>query len=294
MSRARPLCAETSRADAESLSATASRVDRWILLEYRGLWAHDAVDDSTLSPAVKAFLRAERRRAPRTRILFVRRAERRGADGLSAFVAETTEATRSLRRLELDRYDDLLELDLATAGAAVDHPLFLVCTHGKHDRCCAKFGRPLYDAVREQVDDGWAWQSTHVGGDRFAGNLVALPDGVYYGRVEPSEVWGLLERALAGQIHLPRYRGRSCHSFPVQAAERAVREATGLLGVGDVRLVGGAATETGWRVRLSAGGADYEVDVRREEGEPTHLTCSAAELRRPKRFVAGTPRARAA
>ena len=100
--------------------------------------------------------------------------------------------------LELERYDDLLELDLASAGDQVEHPLLLVCTHGKHDRCCAKFGRPLYDAVREQVDEEWVWQSTHVGGDRFAGNLVVLPDGVYYGRVEPSEAWPLLECALAG------------------------------------------------------------------------------------------------
>ncbi len=294
MSRDRPLCAETSRADAEPLAATASRVDRWILLEYRGLWAHDAVDDSTLSADVKAYLRVQRRQEPNSRILFVRRTERRAQDGLYAFVARTTELERELRRLELGRYDDLLDLDLATAGEPVDHPLFLVCTHGKHDRCCAKYGRPLYDAVREQVDEGWVWQSSHVGGDRFAGNLVALPEGVYYGRVEPSEVWPLLESALAGEIYLPRYRGRSCHPFPVQAAERAVRESLGLLGVDDVRFVGGSRTETGWSVRLQAAGAEYVVDVRREEGEPTHLTCSAVELRRPKRFVAESPPERAA
>ena len=290
VNRDRPLCAETSRADAEPLAATASRVDRWILIEYRGLWAHDAVDDSTLSAEVKAYLRAQRRLEPHSRILFVRRTERRAHDGLCAFVARTTEGERDLRRLELTRYDDLLELDLATAGEPLGHPLFLVCTHGKHDRCCAKYGRPLYDAVREQVDEGWVWQSTHVGGDRFAGNLICLPDGVYYGRVEPSEVWPLLGSALAGEVYLPRYRGRSCYSFPVQAAERAVREALGLAGVGDVRLAGGSRTDDGWRVRLHAAGGEYVVDVRSEDGEPTHLTCSAVQLRRPKRYVAESPR----
>jgi hypothetical protein len=154
---AKPFCAETSRAHAESLHATASRVDTWILLEYRGLWAHDAVDGSTLSPALKAYLVAERVRLPHARILFVRRPERRTKDGLIAYVARSTEGERELRRLELERHDDLLGLDLETAGTPVDHPLFLVCTHGKHDRCCSRFGRPLYDAVREQVDEGWAW-----------------------------------------------------------------------------------------------------------------------------------------
>lgn len=293
-SRTRALCAETSRADAEPLGATASRVDAWILLEYRGLWAHDAVDGSTLSPEVKAFLAAQRRARPHTRILFVRRTERRAADGLAAFVARTTETDRELRRLELGRYGDLLDVDLATAGDPVEHPLFLVCTHGKHDRCCSKFGRPLYEAVREQVDEEWVWQSTHVGGDRFAGNLVALPDGVYYGRVEPGEAWEVVEACLRGELHLPRYRGRSCHSFPEQAAERAVREETGLLRVDDARVVSlEHAGDAAWRAVVSAGGTEYAVDVRREEGALTHLTCATERLRRPARYVGGSPRARA-
>jgi len=291
--RTRPLCAEVSLADAEPLAATASRVDTWILIEYRGLWAYDAVDGSTLSRELKSHLGEQRMRFPQSRILFVRRPERRSRDGLVAFVARTTESERELRRLELERYDDVLELDLASAGEPVDHPVLLVCTHGKHDRCCAKYGRPLYDAVREQVDDEWVWQSTHVGGDRFAGNLVTLPDGVYYGRVAASDAWPLLECALQGLIHLPHYRGRSCHSFPVQAAERAVRELTGLRGVDEVRLRRVEPAGDGWAVELEAAGSPYAVDVRREEGEPTYLTCSTEALRRPKHYVAGTPRARA-
>ena len=281
-------------AHGEPVGATASRVDTWILIEYRGLWAHDAVDGSTLSGELKAFLRAERRRLPHARILFVRSAERRGRDGLVAFIARTAEAQGELRCVELDRHDDLIGVDLETAGTPVGHPLFLVCTHGKHDRCCAKYGRPLYDAVREQVDAGWVWQSSHVGGDRFAGNLVALPDGTYYGRVVPAEVWPVLEASLAGRVHLPCYRGRSCHGFAAQAAELAVREQTGLLELSAVCVGSIERAREGWRAEVEAGGTVYDVDVRREEGAPTHLTCSTAALKRPKHYVAGTPRARGA
>jgi hypothetical protein len=291
---AKPLCAETSRAHAESLQATASRVDTWILIEYRGLWAHDAVDGSTLSRALKAHLVAERVRLPRARILFVRRYERRSGDGILAFFARSTQTSRELRCVELERHDDLIGLDLATAGEPVDHPLFLVCTHGKHDRCCAKFGRPLYDAVHEQVDDGWAWQSSHIGGDRFAGNLVVLDDGVYYGRVEPSDAWPVVEAALDRCVHLPLYRGRSCYSFAAQAAEIAVRETTALLGLDDVYVRSIAPDGEGWRADVDADGAVYDVEVHVEEGAPTHLTCSTTRLSRPKRYVAGTPRARGA
>src|SRR6188508_1657542 len=244
---AKPLCAEMSRAYAESLHATASRVDTWILIEYRGLWAHDAVDGSTLSRELKAFLVEERHRLPHARVLFVRRSERRSRDGLLAYVARSTRSERGLRCLELDHHDDLVGLDLAAAGEPVEHPLFLVCTHGKHDRCCAKFGRPLYDAVGEQVEDGWAWQSSHIGGDRFAGNLVVLADGVYYGRVEPAEAWPVVEAALERRVHLPLYRGRSCYGFAAQAAELAVRAATSLLGVDEVRVRSIAPDGDGWR-----------------------------------------------
>jgi len=223
----------------------------------------------------------------------VRRSERRRREGLVAFVARSA-GERSLRRLDLERHDDLLGLDLERAGEPVDHPLFLVCTHGKHDRCCAKYGRPLYEAVREQVEDDWVWQSSHVGGDRFAGNLVALPDGVYYGRVDPTETWPVLEAALAGRVHLPAYRGRSCHGFAAQAAELAVREETGLAGVDEVDVRSIARDGDGWRAEVVAGGTAYDVDVRLEEGEATHLTCSTQRLSRPKRYVAGSPRARAA
>lgn len=291
---ARPLCAEVSRADLEPVAATASRVDTWLLVEYRGLWGHDAAATSTLSPAVKAHLRALGEAAPRSRLLFVRRTERRGNPTIAAFIARSTEGSASVRRLELDGYDDLLDVDLGSAGTTVEHPLLLVCTHGKHDRCCARFGRPLYEALREVVDEDWVWQSTHVGGDRFAGNVVALPHGLYYGRVDPGEVLTLAESVLDGRVQLESYRGRSCYSAPVQAAERAVREATGALGVEDVRLVSSHGDARERRVVFAAAGAEWEVDVRREEGELTHLTCDASELRRPRRYVAGTPRARAA
>ena len=282
----RPLCAETSRAHAESLHATASRVDTWILVEYRGLWAHDAVDGSTLSRELKDYLVGERLRLPRSRILFVRRSDRRSTDGLVAYIARSTRNERELRCLELERHDDLIGLDLATAGEPVDHPLFLVCTHGKHDRCCAKLGRPLYDAVRDQVEEGWAWQSSHVGGDRFAGNLVVLADGVYYGRVDPAEAWPVVAAALERRVHLPLYRGRSCYGFAAQAAEIAVREATSLLGVDEVRVRSIVRDGERWRVDVGAAGTAYEVEVQVEEGAPTHLTCSTVKLSRPKHYVA--------
>ena len=292
----REFCAEVSRADGEPLAATASRVDRWLLVEYRGLWASSAVDGSILSPAVKRALVAWRWSVPHSRVLFVRRPERRGADGLLAFRADSPEDGGRVRCIELAGHDDLATIDLETAGSPVDQPLLLVCTHGKHDRCCARYGRPLYEALSEQVEEGWLWQVSHVGGDRFAGNVVVLPAGVYLGRVEPGEAWESVEAVLAGRVPLDRYRGRSCHSFPVQAAERAIREATGLLGLDDLRLAATDPEGGGWRVRFEARrtGEVWEVAIERRDGALTHLTCSAPGLSRPRQYAAGSPPARVA
>ena len=282
MPERRTFCSEDSRANAEPLAATASRVDHWLLVEYRGLWGHDALAGSGLSDQVKAHLREQVAARPYTKLLFVRRTERRGRPGLAVLWGSSPERGGALFHAELDGYEDLLGLDLTVPGKPLGRPLLLVCTHGKHDRCCARFGRPLYQALAEQAEDDWVWQSSHVGGDRFAGNVVFLPDGLYFGRVGPGEAWSVLDEYLAGRIHLELYRGRSCYWFAEQTAERAVREATGLRGIDDLELAG----RDGQVVSFRAGGRMYEVEVTPEPGPLTYLTCSAETLRHPLHYAA--------
>lgn len=294
------LCAEISRQAHEPLAATASRVEHWLLLEYHGLWGYEPLGASALDGAVKAHLRAHLAALPRARLLFVRRPDRRRTDPRMVYAARTTEGDSRVVALDLGGYHELLDLDLqgllageqVGAARALDHPLLVVCTHGKRDRCCAKFGRPLYDALRDQAEERWVWQATHVGGDRFAANLVVLPDGLYYGRVEPADAWRLLDDVLARRIALDRYRGRCSYSFAQQAAERAVREETGLSGVDDVELVETERVGSGWvvRFRTKPTGDVFEAEVVAELGELTRLTCSATELRRPRRFRASALR----
>jgi len=292
--RGRALCADLSRERAEPLEATASRVDHWVLVEYRHLWGRDPVAGSGLPDEVKRHLREQVRALPSSRLLFVRRPDRRDVPAFSVFFGRSTEAERRFFQVEVDSYLELVGLDLAAAlgggdpvGAPLEHPLLVVCTHGKRDRCCAKYGRPLYDELVAEADPEWVWQSTHVGGDRFAGNLVCLPEGLFFGRVGRPDVWGLLDEYLAGRIELEHYRGRSCYGFAVQAAERRVREVAGLTGIDDLGLEAFERTGEGaWtiRFRVPSLGALYELDVLREPAEDAvYLTCSAPAPERPQR-----------
>jgi hypothetical protein len=288
MTERRPFCADLSRANGESLAATASRIDRWLLVEYRGLWTSDAVAGSGLSDQVKSHLRAQVRAAGPARLLFVRRPDRRRASGLVAYVADSRAGREALTRIELESHEDLRGLDLfdPQAGTAVSHPLFLACTHGKHDPCCARYGRPLYDGLRDELDPDWLWQTTHVGGDRFAGNLVCLPEGLYYGRAEGAAAPTILDEHLAGRILLDYYRGRSIYPFAVQAAEREVRQATGLRGIGDLVLRSVERVDERWNVVFEARGEPHLVEVEPEFGDFTYLTCSAPAVQRPRHFAA--------
>jgi hypothetical protein len=290
----RALCADVSGAASESLAATASRIDRWLLVEYRGLWDRDVLGGSLLSAQLKEHLRDQLAKLGHARLLFIKQPSRRAQARRMLYIGSSRPGEESLYTLEFERHDDLLEYDFASAlldggmpGVPVEHPLFIVCTHGKRDRCCAKYGHPLYDGVKGKVDPDWVWQSTHVGGDRFAGNVVVLPEGLYFGRVEEADLDPLLDSYFDRRIYLDLYRGRSAYTFAVQAAERAVREAEGLTGLDDVLLERVERRDGGWTVTLRATGVARKVDVALElADEPVYLTCGSVTPQRPRRYVA--------
>jgi hypothetical protein len=248
---------------------------------------------------LKEHLRTELAAVPRARLLFVKKPARGSRIAMRVLFGTSRPGAESLFELKVEHADELLGVELAAALAGtgpsaisgaegVDGPLFLVCTHGKRDRCCALHGRPLYDALRLEAGSDRVWQSTHVGGDRFAGNVVVLPHGLYYGRVGPADAAGLLAATTSGRIDLDRYRGRSAYSFPVQAAERAVRESDRLFGIDDLRLLAAAKSPEGrWRVRFRTPDAavhELQVDESVAE-EPTNLTCESVEPRRARRWL---------
>jgi hypothetical protein len=293
----RPFCAEVSAAEGEPVGATASRIEHWLLVEYSGYWPYDPLDATIFASSLRKHLAAQLGRLQQSRLFLVRQPGRARRERVRLFYGSTPERGGRFWTLTLDRHPDLLRLDLAAAllgetrppGEPLEHPLLLVCTHGKRDRCCARHGQVLCSALHERAPAGWVWQSSHVGGDRFAGNVVCLPEGLYFGRVGRPDADELLREYAEGAIRLAHYRGRSCYAFPVQAAELAVREREGLTGFHDLVLSARSRIAPDrWRVELRAelSGEVYEVEVGVELGPEEYLTCKAEEPKRARRFVA--------
>ena len=254
-------CAIASRGRGEPLFGTASRARRWVLLEQPGAWGRNALYESDLPPPVADRLVRWSRDLP-ARVLLLRRPAGRRPRGRARtlFVGISAPTGSWLERLTLDDVDDVLDLDLehladgrSVGGERLSQPLYLVCTNGKHDPCCARDGLPVVRELTTMFEDR-VWECSHVGGDRFAGNLVCLPDGHLYGHLDPASARTVVAANEAGRVALDHWRGRSCLPFAVQAAESLLRTRFGLGTDTDLRVL--RYTADGTRHRVSFGRAD--------------------------------------
>jgi len=265
-------CSEASLAAGETLAGTATRAERWLLLEVRSTWGRDVLPESDLPEPVKEHLSRWLAGTPNARVLFVRRPKRWGAATIVAFAVSTAEGGGEAGRLELGAYEDLLDADLGRDGEPVEYPLFLVCTHGRRDACCSRNGVPLYDALRGLVPEDALWQSSHQGGHRFAANLLALPAGISLGRVAAGEAAAVVSALRLGRIPLAHFRGRTFYAPAAQTAEIAVRERFGLTGFADLALEREQAGLVTFAVR---GHGSVDVVVEEQPGPPVPQSCGA-------------------
>jgi hypothetical protein len=276
-------CAAASLVREDQLIGTASTVRSFLLLEHPGPWGQAALRDAALPGNLLAGLR-RRSASANVRVLMIRRHGQRGQDGVRVFAACAHPTEPWLETVHLANHHDVLDLDLESLGAGqspgltpLTDPVFCVCTHGRHDACCAERGRPVAAALSRSHPEQ-TWEVSHLGGDRFAGNLLVLPDGLGYGRVTPDTVASVAEAHLAGRITPDHLRGRSGFPMPVQVAELAVRRELDEWRIGALRLAGRPERSgDGLRTRfVTVDGTVHEVDVHRSSSAATHqLTCSA-------------------
>src|SRR3954469_17842100 len=143
-------CTTAADLRAEPLFATASRVDRWVCIEQPGPWGPESVPDARLDPDVFFAVRRHAA-AARARLLIVRRPAGKGLSRRRhVLVPDSRPGHDRALVTTVDDVAELADLRLPFADADVDarwqpapDPLLLVCTHGRHDPCCAMRGRPV-------------------------------------------------------------------------------------------------------------------------------------------------------
>ena len=275
-------------------TGTAARASFAVALEQRGSWGAHALTQSDLDPVVGSELdrlcaeaggrpllirgSGQHVQEPVGRRVFV--AGRLG--GRPWLLAGTISDAAALLDLPFDLLgagsaDDVM----ATCGWLAPHErgVLLVCTNGKRDACCARFGRGLAAAVGD-LRPGDAWESTHLGGHRFAPTALVLPTGQSLGRLTPALAIAALDSADQGEYALvaldPRHdRGRCALEPSAQAADSFVRELIGEVSPAALTVEGSPGAS--------------EVVVRHRDGRSWGVRVRSAEVPPPRSESCGGP-----
>ena len=160
---------------------------------------------------------------------------------------------------------------LLVRQAPPDGRVFLVCTNGRRDECCSRNGAPVLRALGAR-----AVACTHLGGHRFAANVLVLPDNLLFGRLDAASAVALAEALDAGELPLEHFRGRCALPPEQQAAEILLRRERGFRGLADVVHVDGA--------RFGTPGGVVRVDVRGEQLPPRRVSCGDVKEESPIRW----------
>lgn len=284
-------CSVGARARQDPLVGSAPPARGWLLFECPGPWPvkatrlfgdlSDEMDRRTLAAEVRPMLV---RRPGRTELgaprswWFVDSVEQTWVRGEWS----TTEDVRAA----LDLVD--VSRRAATAAMTPADPMILVCAHAKHDVCCAVRGRP----IAAQLATRWpelVWECSHLGGDRFAGNIAMLPDSVFYGGLDTHDAEGLVADHLAGEVTLERLRGTGMHTSAAQAAVAELLRRSGSRRLGDVTVVSVHPAGAGvWEIGLRGRGtlpAHTVLTVERRWRTPERLTCSGLQPKTAAEYV---------
>lgn len=259
--------------------ATAAPATRWLLIEQPGGWGRNALRQSLFAQDIATGLLALTDELG-IRVQVIRRPQDRVQPARSrrwAYVDSGADTPTSWWG-EYDKESELLDLSFdGSDGDRSTEPFFLVCTHARHDACCALYGRPAYAALAAHYP-GTTWETSHVGGDRFAANVVILPDGLYYGGLDGDSALRMAAAHRNGLIESAYFRGASVQAAPTQAAEHYLRRH---LGEHRIRAVVALdlqhADLARWVARLAhIDGTEFEVEVGTSHAPAlTRLTCSA-------------------
>lgn len=263
-------CAASAERRGDDMVATAPPADRWLLIEYRDAWPRVAAD--VLGPLADEVLALCARR--RCRPVLIRRHGRQDRSTPRRWgLADARPGHEQVRWGQLSADEHLLDvLTSDDPGVVSREPVYLVCAHGRHDACCAVRGRPVAAALAAAYPDR-TWECSHVGGDRFAPNLVLLPHGLMYGHVTATSALDVVTAYDEGRVVPGLLRGRTSLGPAVQAAQHFARAGGSSYELDALRLNGvrQVAPDT-WTVRMA--GAEVTVRARQVEIDGA-MTCAS-------------------
>jgi len=234
----------------EPLDGTAPRKRVWLVIEQPGSWGHDALLESSLPTGVGDLLKSIAA-IEDVGVFLARRPdlvshERRTSRRRRFWLAHTAVGGVRMRSGSLDDIQDIAQWDftailrgeLPPVGRRSADPVLFLCANGKRDMCCAMKSRTIIDTLRSNPEyTSQFFESSHLGGHRFAPTGLLLPWGISFGRLDETAALSILENAWQGNVSPEHIRGRSAFSHWAQTAELAIRKEYGIYGIEHLDVV---------------------------------------------------------
>lgn len=206
----RRFCAAESVLRGENLLGTATESACYLLVEHDGAWPTNRakiLEPDGIGCQLRAALEGFVIKCPEdVHILLIR--GRCRSSTRKVYLVRSNRGDSCGGYWELDPASEITTEQLVSAyeSPTAIPEILLICTHGKKDKCCAKFGYPVFDRMRAELQGVEVYQCSHVGGDRFAANVIWLPYGIYLGHVH-AELEYVITKIRERKIPLDHYRG---------------------------------------------------------------------------------------
>jgi hypothetical protein len=206
-------CADLSQQQDDPLAGSAAHTERNLLISWpRAKWLRSMRHASDMSAELKKSLDAVAESGVRINLI-----QRPGMDKHHHQIFLMPERQRfSVERGQLASFITALQAGRCLAKwqqPPLENDLVLCCTHGKKDKCCAKYGYQAYKALATTTAEHSLpfdiWESSHLGGCRLAASIIVLPNVRKYGRITPEQALPFLKAEASNERYLPGFRGDS-------------------------------------------------------------------------------------
>ncbi|BAY74393.1 sucraseferredoxin family protein [Nostoc linckia NIES-25] len=229
-------CSDYSRQAGEDIIGSATNSQTYILVECPPPWTSEAFNSKWVPENLRILIEEVKRAKLPIRFLLI-------ANDLSHKINQTTLLIYQKKEGLSNGYDrqEFILPNIEQVAAVVQKWLWgigsnsevettatrdiLVCTHGSHDKCCARYGNPFHFHATATIsdlnlDNVRIWKSSHFGGHRFAPTVIDFPEGRYYGNLDLDSFKSILTRTGDIQCLDKVYRGWGILPAALQTLEK--------------------------------------------------------------------------
>ena len=229
-------CADNSRKQGEELIGTATNNQTYILIECPQPWMSSAFDSKWVPENLHALVKECKQAKLPIRFLLIANNMSHKVDSTTLLIYDINKESGSgysKREFKLENIEQAATtikkwLRGKNSRYEVETDItrdFLVCTHGSHDKCCARYGGKFYFHASNKITEMGLknlriWKSSHFGGHRFAPTMIDLPNGRYYGKLDLESFESILTRSGNIEDLIRVYRGWGFLPRPIQVLEK--------------------------------------------------------------------------